>query len=324
MEWGSRGRQRGPLDSPAPSGVLARGRHQHPRRASLIAVGLSVAALATEAHADELDDFIRARDAYINGEYSRAVRELQELAGRVDTPRLAVVRPNARKFLAASLFADRHEAEARVVIGDLLRAEPRTRLEPGQFEVGFTRLFDDVVRSMEAELDRILVQRAQARRAEENARDARRALTLDLLGSEARVQVVPRWQTFIPFGIGQFANRQTGLGVLFLSLETTFLLGSVAAAVVDQAVRSPTQSDGVYEQGADDQRANVAFTMRVLNWTLLSAFVATTVIGIVQANGAYIPQRVIDRVPRPVPPALQGVQISAQPGAMGASLHFTL
>lgn len=176
---------------------------------------------------------------------------------------------------------------------------------------------------MEPELDRIVMQRAQARRAEENARDARRALTLDLLGSEARVQVIPRWQTFIPFGVGQFANRQTGLGVLFLSLETTFLLGSVASAVVDQAVSSPTQAPGVFEQGADDQRANVAFTMRVLNWSLLSAFVATTVIGIVQANDAYVPQRVIDRVPRPIPPALQGLQISARPGGIGASLHFT-
>lgn len=279
-------------------------------------------ALASETRANEVDDLISARDAYISGDYPRAAREFRELLDRNITPELALVRPSARKYLAASLFAARREAEARAVIADLLREDPRARLDTASFEERFARLFEEQVREMEPELNRILAERAEARRTQENARDARRALTLDLLGSEARVQVVPRWQTFIPFGVGQFANRQTGLGVLFLSLETTFLLGSVTAAVVDQAVRSPTQPYGVYVQGTDDDRANVAFTMRVLNWTLLSAFVATTVIGIVQANDAYVPQRVIDRVPRPIPPALQGLQISARPGGIAASLHF--
>jgi hypothetical protein len=235
-----------------------------------------------------------------------------------------VVRPAARKYLAASLFAERHEPEARAEIATLLREDPRARLDPASFEARFVRLYEDVVRSMEPELDRLLLDRAQARRLEENTRDARRALALELLGSEARVEVVPRWQTFVPFGVGQFANRQTGLGALFLSLEATFLLGSVATAIVDQSVQSTTTQAGVFVQDTDgDRRANIAFAMRVMNWTLLSAFVATTAIGIWQANDAYVPQRVINRVPRPLPPGLQGLQFSAHPGGFGASLLGT-
>lgn len=207
------------------------------------------------------------------------------------------------------------------MIADLLREDPRARLDGTSFEASFSRLFDDVVRAMEPELDRILFERAQARRAEENARDARRAIALDLLTSDSRAEVVPRGLMYFPFGVGQFANRQNGLGYTFLGLETGLLLGSAAMFLADQAVRSPTQPDDVFEQPADDDRAKAAFNFRILNWTMLSAFVVTTAVGIWRANADYVPQR-LTRVPRPLPPTLQGIQISAQPGAMGASLHF--
>lgn len=251
------------------------------------------------------------------------MRELRELALRPDSPRLALIRPTVRKYLAAALYADRREAEAREVIAALLRDDPRARIEPGQFEVAFGRLFDDVVRSMSSELDTILSDRAQARRAADNARDARRALALDLLEHETPVERIPRWQMFVPFGFGQFANRQTGLGIVFLSLETAFLAGSVTAVVIDQAVRSPTRGADQFEIGADDQRASIATAMRVLNWSMLGAFVATSIIGVWRANADYLPLRPLPRVPRPLPPALQGIQISAQPGLLGASLRFS-
>lgn len=324
MVGGDPSRYRGARRAAAPAGGAWGRRHQHPgRRAALISVFVATLAFSKVARADEFDDFIAARDAYINGEYARSTHELEDLIGRANTPQLALVRPTARKYLAASLFAQQHEPEARLVIADLLREDPRARLDAASFEDRFVRLYDDVVRMMEPSLDRLLVDRAQTRRLEENTRDARRALALELLGTEARVEIVPRWQTFVPFGVGQFANRQTGLGVVFLSLEAAFLLGSVAAAVIDQAVQSPTQPAGVFELGADDARANAAFGMRVLNWSLLSAFVVTTAIGVWRANADYVPQRVINRVPRPIPPMLQGVQFSSSPGGMGASLSLS-
>jgi hypothetical protein len=303
----------------APRGLVRR-RHHAGRSAALIAA-VALALSASDARADELDDFTAARDAYVNGEYPRAIRDLRELLERSDSPQLAVVRPSARKYLAASLYSAHREAEARIVIADLLREEPRARLDGTSFEVGFARLFDDVVRSMETELDRIIVERAQGRRAEENLRDARRAAALDLLSHESGFERVPRWQTFVPFGVGQFANRQVGLGFVFLSLETVFLAGSIASAVVDQQVQSPTQPAGVFEP-ADDQRANVAFAMRVVNWSMLGAFVVTSAIGIWRANADYAPLRPLPRTPRALPPVLQGIQISAQPGAVGASLRL--
>lgn len=299
-------------------------RHQHPgRRSSLIAALLASLAFAAEARADELDDFVNARDAYINGDYPRSTRELRALVERADSPQLALVRPVARKYLAASLLAEQHEPEARAVIAALLREDPGARLDPVSFEDRFVRLYDDVVRAMQPELARLVAQRAEARRRDANEREARRALALQLISTEARVQIVPRWMAFVPFGVGQFSNRQNGLGALFLSLEATFLAGSVATAAADRAAQSPTQRPGVYEMGVDDQRANLAFAMRVLNWSLLSAFVVTAAIGVWRANVDYVPLRVLDRVPRPLPRAFRGLQFSARPGGMDASLRVT-
>ncbi|MDB4929707.1 MAG: hypothetical protein JWM10_2191 [Myxococcaceae bacterium] len=279
--------------------------------------------LGRAARADDLDDFVGARDAFINGEYPRASRELQDLVNRIDAVQSSTVRTAARKYLAASLFAERREADARAVIANLLRDEPRTRLEPGQFEVSFARLFESVLRSIEPELDALLFQRAQQRRNDENARDARRALTLDLLGHESRVELVPRSLAFLPFGVGQFNNQQNGLGAVFLSLESAFLIGSVVAFGIDRSAQSLTRPQGTWDIGTEDDRANLAGAMRVLNWGMLGAFVVTAAVGIWRANADYVPQRIVSRVPRLIPPALQGLQISGLPGGAGASLRFT-
>jgi hypothetical protein len=323
MEGRDRARQRRAVGGGSDAAPARRCRHQHPRWPSLIALGLALASLPSTARADDLDDFLGARDAFINGEYPRASRELQDLVNHVDAGQSAAIRTAARKYLAASLFAERRESDARAVIADLLRDEPRTRLEPGQFELGFARLFESVLRSIEPELDGILLQRAQQRRNDENARDARRALTLDLIGHESRVELVPRSLAFLPFGVGQFNNHQTGLGVVFLALESAFLVTSVVAFGIDQAAQSLTRPAGTWDIGTEDDRASLASTMRVLNWAMLGSFVLTAGIGIWRANADYVPQRIVSRVPRPNPPPRQGLPISGRPGGAGASLRFT-
>jgi len=246
------------------------------------------------------------------------------LLSRGDSAAVRVVRPAARKYLAASYFALRQVTEARRVIGELLEEEPSARLDRTQFEAGFVSLFDDAVREMQPALDHLIRERASARQRAEVERANRQRLVTQLLNSEAQVEVIPRWQMFVPFGVGQFANRQNGAGAIFLSLEAIFLGGSIASAIADNAVASPLQPDGVWENvGLDDQRATIATTMRILNWTSLSLFAATAIAGIIHANVTYSPTRVLQRTPRPIPPALQGVEISSTRGGASASVTFT-
>lgn len=323
MGRGSPRRAAAPGRTTGVSASFAGWRHEYSRlRAALTATTLTLLTFGSAAHADDLDDFLEGRDAYVSGEYARATRELTELVGRPTTPALAVVLPAARRYLAASLYADRREADARAMVTEILRENPRTRLDPTQFDAGFVRLFNSVVQSSQSTLDRLITDQAIARRQQEIDRDARRTLAMRLLTEQSTTEIVPRWQAFVPFGVGQFANRQNGLGALFLSLETTFLLGSVATVIVDQAIASPTQPAGSFAQGTDDQRAALATVMRALNWTSVSALAATIIAGVIQANVAYVPARVVT-TPRPLAPVLQGIQISSLPGGAALSLGGT-
>lgn len=277
------------------------------------------------ARADEIDDFIAAQNEYVNGDYPRAARDLVALLARGDSAAVRTVRPVARKYLAASYFALRREADAHQVIVDLLEEDPTARLDPVQFEAAFVRLYDNVVQQMRPTLDRILSERSLAQRQTEVERANRQRLITQFLDTEARVQLVPRWQMFVPFGVGQFANGQSSTGAIFLSLESIFIAGSVAAAIVDQTLASPIRPAGQWDptDTVDSERAALAGTMRVLNWTSLALFTATAIVGIIHANVTYAPTRVLDRGPRPLPPALQGLQISALPGGAGASLTLS-
>lgn len=279
---------------------------------------------ATPALADELDDLISAQSSYANGDYVRSRQDLLALLSRGDSAAVRLVRPVARKYLAASYFALRQVTEARRVIGELLQEEPSARLDRTQFEAGFVSLYDDVVRAMQPTLDQLISDRALARQRAEVERANRQRLVSQLLHTEAQVEVIPRWQMFVPLGVGQFANHQNGAGAIFLSLEAIFLGGSIATAIADRTVASPTQPDGVWENvGRDDQRATIATTMRILNWTSLSLFAATAIAGIVHANVTYSPTRVLQRTPRPIPSALQGFQISSTQGGASASVFVT-
>lgn len=258
----------------------------------------------------------------MSGDYVRAARDLAALLARGDSAAVRTVRTVARKYLAASYFAQGERTDAERIIRELLDDDPTARLDPVQFERGFVRLYDDVVRAMQRTLDRNLAEQAEARRRAEVERANRQELLGQLLNTEARVELVPRWEMFVPFGVGQFANGQNVAGVLFLLAESVFIGGAVASAIVDQTLASPTLPAGNWDStdAVDSQRADLATTMRILNWTSLTLFAATTVAGVVHANLTYNPTRVLQRTPRPVPPALQGVQISALPGGAGASL----
>ncbi len=280
---------------------------------------------ASPARADEVDDLMLARDAYLSGEFDRAAASLRELADRPgETARMQAVRPTARRLLAASLFALRRVPDARDVIATILRDDPAARLEPTQFEAPFVRLFNEVAREMQPELDEIAATRRANDLQRSLARDDRRRLALAFLGSAERVETVPRWQMFVPFGVGQFANDQRAVGWTFLALESLALVGTVVSFAVDQSVQSDLAPAGSFraDVSLDMQRASIASAMRYLNWTSAIALGSLVVAGVLQANVAYAPQRVT-RVPRPLPPALQGLEIGMIPGGASGGMRLT-
>ena len=268
-----------------------------------------------------MDDFLTARDAYINGEYAVAARALRVLADRdLPEPRAAPIVTSARKYYAACLFAQGQEPEARAVLSRMLRDDPDARLDQVQFEAGFHRLFDNVLRELQPELEQIRSRRVLERQRVETARAARREVAMRIFTTEQRVVTTPRALTLLPFGVGQFINGQRGLGVFFLITEVTLAATSVVTWVVHTSLypNDPLLGPGVFLENSD--RGRLSEGMRYTNYGSLIGLGAVVVVGVIQAFVAWQPYRQVGTVPRPLPRELEGVQISL--GAGGFTLAF--
>ena len=268
-----------------------------------------------------MDDFLTARDAYINGEYAVAARALRVLADRdLPEPRAAPIVTSARKYYAACLFAQGQEPEARAVLSRMLRDDPDARLDQVQFEAGFHRLFENVLRELQPELEQIRARRVLERQRAETARAARREAAMRIFTTEQRVSTVPRALTLLPFGVGQFINGQRGLGVFFLVTEVALVAGSVATWAVHTSLypNDPLLGPGVFIENSD--RGDLSEAMRISNYVSLGLLGGTMIVGVALAFFAWQPYRPIGTVPRPLPRELEGVQISL--GAGGITLAF--
>jgi hypothetical protein len=86
---------------------------------------------------------------------------------------------------------------------------------------------------------------------------------------------VPRELMFVPFGVGQFANGQRGLGAVFLALEAALTVTCATTFALHQSIY-PTNG----RFGLDDfSQAQLAQGLELTNWIstgLLGAMITLT------------------------------------------------
>jgi hypothetical protein len=257
---------------------------------------------ARQAHADELDDFEEARQAYSAQEYADAVERFEALVGgdhpQLSSPPLIL---ESRKYLAASyLFLGRSsDAERQFIV--LLRENPDYQLDPLRFPREVLALFGTVRERVHQEreaTERDRAQREQAAR-DRTARDqqaaARRLARLEELAAhETVVTTNSRWLAFVPFGVGQFQNGNDGLGAVLAVSEAVLLATSITSFAVhlsvrDQILRSPVPENG---QPLPDQESarNAEAAWRITNWISSALFAVVTIAGIVDAHARFVPE----------------------------------
>lgn len=164
------------------------------------------------------EDLARARLAYEQNDWTTAIRLLRPLLHpKIQLGTEAEV-IQARKLLGASYFFSRAEDRARQEFRFLLDVEPdftMDRVVDGpEVAAFFERLkaeWDDERRRARTELDRRRKEDEARRRREEEER-RRRA---ERIYVEVRTRERSYAVNFLPFGAGQFQNRQPGKGWAF-------------------------------------------------------------------------------------------------------------
>jgi hypothetical protein len=251
---------------------------------------------------------------YEAGKYRECGGEIERLLdpiGRAPLRQPSIIE-NARVYWAACLLGagdgDAADAPLRAAIHENPQMKPPDSLVFPQPVVDhFLKVRDSLVNEIRAaEQARIKQAQAEARQRQETlARDRDRMRALEKLARQETVIIKSsRAFAFVPFGVGQFQNRERGLGYALLASEA--LLGSLSLTAIIVQSRLATGAENLRRAGnpvdedkQDQNQRNWGIAKTSASW----AFAALVVGGVVQAQLEFVPEFRETR-PRPLPPAL--------------------
>jgi hypothetical protein len=250
---------------------------------------------ATSPLGDEAE-LARVTTLYDSGKYAECADQLTLLLNPAGTRPLRdpQVAQRARIYQAACFIGSGQRDRAAEALRAALRADPL--MKPPNSLVFPQPVVDEFFRAQEAMSKEI--REAEARRvkalqeaakahAEQNAAERLYLQELKALAGQETVIVKNRRSlAFVPFGVGQFQNRDPVLGSIFLVSE----VGLAGAALTSLIVRSHLN-----EAGKRPDANTVEVNQRLEDWQLALeistyGFIAVAVLGIVEAQLSFEPE----------------------------------
>jgi hypothetical protein len=285
-----------------------------------------IALSANVARADDVDDFLLARDNFVAGEFAQAAVQLRRLVGVEPVAvRQELIEP-ARKYYAAALFSMGQRPQAEQVIEAILRDNPDALLSPALFSPPLQSLFYDVRQRMLPVLNAIRDERRDAQTQANARRIAQQALLRELATREVVALTYSPATIIIPFGGAQFVQGNYGAGAAFLSAE--LVLGGIAigsAAACGPLVRDlGSVEPALWNTGCIDghplrREYPLRVALEVINATSWALFGATMVGGLVHAIVTFRPERREVRT-RPAPRGFDQIRLAVAPSVANPGL----
>ena len=225
------------------------------------------APVASKVQLSDEAELARAVLLYDSGRYAECVAEFEPLVAESSERKLRdrVLVERARVYLAACLMGTGQVARADEVLRKAVRANPQMSAPNGlvfpqavvdRFLRVRQELIDEIRRAEQEKIQRAKrIADEQARRLEA---ERWRTKELEYLASQ---QVVihenRRWIAAVPFGAGQFQNRQPALGWVFLTTEV-LLSGAVITSLVVEKALSHQVDDPLVNPEDLEQKRNAA------------------------------------------------------------------
>jgi tetratricopeptide (TPR) repeat protein len=299
------------------------------RNVSIWFAMLAVVLTAAPARADDATELVRAKASFDAGRYAEGVERFRELLNPA-APN-ALHEPNAieraRAYYAACLIALGRSDEAEAEIEKVIRANPLYSPDPVAFPSKVTDRFIEIKSRLKQELEAASRARAaaeQAAKAKTERQHREYIETLQRMASEETVLVRnSRWIAMIPFGAGQFQNRQEGLGYAFLLAESALAITSMASFAIHTGLIA-TYSTATEPIDFDkfESQLNTAFYVNRYSNVALEA---VTLAGIIHAQVTFVPEFTETRLrPLPPPPPTLTPRVGAGPTGvfLGVSGRF--
>ncbi len=280
-------------------------------------------------HLSDEAELSRVVGLYEAGKYRECGDEIERLldpTGRNSLRQPAIVE-NARVYWAACLLGagetDASDAPLRAAIHENPQMKrPDSLVFPQPVVEHFLKVRDSLVNEIRAaEQTRIKQAQTEARlRQQSLAQDRERLRTLEQLArQETLIFRNRRGLALVPFGVGQFQNREPGFGYTLLVSEV--LAGGLCLTSIAWQSRMAAQADEqrVLKRKVDEAKLGSDLALwgtlkRVSAWS----FIGIAVAGVVQAQIEFVPefretrarQRLPSIAPSPVP---KPTEVSAAP-----------
>jgi hypothetical protein len=278
-------------------------------------------------------ELTRVAGLYEAGKYLQCSTEIERLldpTGHTLLRQPAIVE-SARVYWAACLLgvgeSEAADAPLRAAIHENPQMKPPDSLVfPQPVIERFLKVRDSLINEIRAaEQARIRQAQAEARQRQQALeRDRNRMRALEKLAEQETVVIKNRrWLAALPFGVGQFQNREAGLGTTLLVSQVLLSAASLTAVIVQSKLA--TQADELRRSGGTVDEERLQQSQRA--WGTVKtvsfwAFAALAAGGIAQAQIEFVPE-VREYHRRPLPPGLAPSPAPAQkPGDVSALPYF--
>jgi hypothetical protein len=274
---------------------------QFVRQACVAGVALFVACMAANlARADEAGDLEKAYGPYVAHKYDEAEARLRALldpkTGLTDPDR----RADARMYLCAVLLGEGKRPEAMAELSQLLLDKPDYQADPLRVSVDALDALEDARSQLRSQLT---ASKIEERAAAARERAAARQATLERLASEELViEHHSRWIALLPFGVGQFQNRENALGWTFLSGEALLAAGSAVGSALTLYNESKANDALAHSEPARVGYHDRAYTDAIAADLFAGSFAVVAIAGIAQAEITFSPEQLVEVRRRPLPP----------------------
>lgn len=268
-----------------------------------IAMGFLVASsatvFATPAHAQSRPDLEKARAAYLGRNYAEAETRLLALTDDKTGFRERLLLSQARMYLGATLLAEGKNEAAQEAFERLILEDSSFEPDPLSFPSNVINTFIDIRATLQDRLRQAAANAAKLaaeRKARAEAERARQEAWLRDVKSMAEQEKITvknqRIVAFLPFGAGQFQNRQPLLGWMFLSTEAALVVATgitvpMRAYAAERANQEVSNGDINHTATAYKNREE---NIRIANLGLCGALAVVAVAGIVHANLSFVPE----------------------------------
>jgi hypothetical protein len=283
----------------------------------LLALAAFVTLTVASGHsfADGRAELEKARASFLARNWADAEERLRVLLDPNTGLKERALISEARMYLGASLLIRGKRDEAKETFEKLVLDDPGFEPDPLSFPGDAINTFIDVRSSLLEQIKTAMQNAARLaaeRRAREDAeREAQRVWLEKVKAQAAEEKITVRHNRIVaslPFGAGQFQNRQPVLGFVLLGAQVAAIAGTGVTWLMYRYARERENEvsigpnrDGFgdtnglaaqYHQNADD--------LRIVNLSFVAAFGAIAGIGILQAHLAYVPETA-EKKPRALP-----------------------